>query len=272
MSELQHDAAFQDSAEDIFYDRVRVSDDDLVFVHRIPSHLSIVRESVCLIGHGLSAPVAYTLFIYPDNTNWSENDRLYEVETILIQSYVEYVFIALSVEYTLPALEMKQLGVMPSTIVVVNYGVDTICCISGLYIRVTDLLCVSLGVDMFFISWNGLKRRSQSEGLNLLSLLICLWSAINLFGLDETMESVIFVPVHISFYLFVQKSTVIVRVFEVSTANYNNGLGFWGTQWVGCWVCMIAMRSNLSFIYGGSFWRRHLLFDKADPKIGPIEW
>lgn len=69
----------------ISYDRVRVSDDDLVFVHHIPSHLSIVRESVCLIGHGLAAPVAYTLFIYPDNTNWSENDRLYDVETIFIQ-------------------------------------------------------------------------------------------------------------------------------------------------------------------------------------------
>lgn len=66
-------------------DRARVSDDDLVFVHHIPSHLSIVRESVCLIGHGLSAPVAYTLFIYPDNTIWSENDRLYDVETIFIQ-------------------------------------------------------------------------------------------------------------------------------------------------------------------------------------------
>lgn len=66
--------------------------------------------------------------------------------------YVEYVFIALSVEYTLPGLEMKQRGVIPSTIVVVNYGVDTICCISGLEIRVTDLLCVSLCVDMFFIS------------------------------------------------------------------------------------------------------------------------
>lgn len=111
--------------------------------------------------------------------------------------YVEYVFIALSVEYTLPELEMKQRWVIPSTIVVVNYGVDTICCISGLEIRVTNLLFVSLCVDMVFISWNGLKRRSQSEGFNLFSLLICVWSVINLFGLDETMGLVIFVPVYL---------------------------------------------------------------------------
>lgn len=196
-------------------DRVRVSDDDLVFVHHIPSHLSIVRESVCLIGHGLSAPVAYTLFIYPDNTNWSENDGLYDVETIFIQWIHTlrrvFVFIDLSVKYTLPGLEMKQRGVIPSTIVGVNYGVDTICCICGLEIRVTDLLCVTLCVDMFFISWNGLKRRSQSEGFNLLSLLICVWSAINLFGLDETTELVIF---------------VLVYLFICSKINCNC-LGFW---------------------------------------------